>query len=866
MKSKGGNTHTARIRLPPAILPVLLWLSAARPASLTSAASMLPEAGDSSTPAALVGESELRAFLKESNYTPGALTGKHAEAQTYASEGCWIVMEYPRKGYQGDSTSAPRLRRASASASFSVHGSVCVNQGHAEEGGVVDLVEGLELRVLVDGVEEAATSVAAFDVSLPDLSSGNHMITALVEDVSESGQHERRSGAHRAALASLAAEIVILKDVEILFPSDEFVFASGQKIVLAIGVSPTALEHFCSPPLDSSPRCQDFDAPGRAIGLRIEMNGVTVSEFDMKISDGDDGRRVYHVIREEGTHAAFHAVLGFGIWQGVGCFVQGSGSSCLLFHLNPQTAIRKPLSPTLASMQVDVTDLPINFYELSVSLTGAASPHTPDLPRPKVGETSIVFFEVAECARNGLHCVPDATGDHDTELHQLEPAEGGDGRGVLAGQAGRRMFRFACPQLPSPLCVQGRDAGGGGGDAGVCSGHGECVRGVCLCTGDWIGEDCQHSLLAETEYLPSQDPATWPGRCEQGQWWLEGEQALLRYVARTHAASPDECSKDTSLVFATRMHGLGAQLHYLTECLTTALLLGKGMLVGGNRSREIPCHQSSLVGAHELSRELYACYLEPLLECHVSPPGAGVQDLAHSGGDEDTDPWGWGAPVMPFTNLSRYTGAEFQEFPKQSAFWWRAQVGRLLVRPRPSLLAVLQLVKASLGFEGPVIGVHVRHGDACMHASISRFRPKCVDWAAYLERIYDMSARYGVRKVFLATDDDEVAASAARISDLDIMHLSLDRSIFDADWFLEFRSELGLVDSQLVTESALLDLLFLSEASYFVGTFASHLSRLAFELMVARLGYFPPYASVDYPWCFHMMHKDLVPGFGVVNC
>ena len=31
-----------------------------------------------------------------------------------------------------------------------------------------------------------------------------------------------------------------------------------------------------------------------------------------------------------------------------------------------------------------------------------------------------------------------------------------------------------------------------------------------------------------------------------------------------------------------------------------------------------------------------------------------------------------------------------------------------------------------------------------------------------------------------------------------------------------YRSELGLVDSQLVTESALLDLLLLSEGSYFV--------------------------------------------------
>ena len=120
--------------------------------------------------------------------------------------------------------------------------------------------------------------------------------------------------------------------------------------------------------------------------------------------------------------------------------------------------------------------------------------------------------------------------------------------------------------------------------------------------------------------------------------------------------------------------------------------------------------------------------------------------------------------------------------------------------------------------------------------------------------------------MFLATDDQEVAAAAAQADDLEMMHLPLDRAVFDADWFLEFRSQLGLVDPQVVTESALLDLLLLSEGTYFVGTFASHLSRLAYELMVARLGYFPPYSSVDYPWCFHMMHKGEVPGFGHVNC
>jgi hypothetical protein len=85
-----------------------------------------------------------------------------------------------------------------------------------------------------------------------------------------------------------------------------------------------------------------------------------------------------------------------------------------------------------------------------------------------------------------------------------------------------------------------------------------------------------------------------------------------------------------------------------------------------------------------------------------------------------------------------------------------------------------------------------------MHATISQFRPQCVEWEVYLERIQRMRAQYGVRKVFLATDDPEVAAVASWTPDLELMQLSLDRSMFEADWFLEFRSELGLVDSQLV--------------------------------------------------------------------
>lgn len=378
-----------------------------------------------------------------------------------------------------------------------------------------------------------------------------------------------------------------------------------------------------------------------------------------------------------------------------------------------------------------------------------------------VGEAAKTKFAVVDCAENGRECSSSSSSSSSGEI-------AGEGVGSLY---------IECRRPSKPLCQAG-----GGGEEGSCSGHGLCQDDVCTCHGDWIGERCSHSLKEEATYMPETDPAVWEGRCRQGVAWSTGSRELVQRLEELH--SSDMCSNHDIMLFSSRMHGLGAQVHYLTECLTTAWTASQGALVVPPSTGNVDC--SSQAGGHSLLSELFACHLSPYAQCDAASldTTAGLR--------------------QPEEGLSRFDGGgggggggggDGGDKDK-GAFWWRSHLAWFLIRPSASLSASIRLVKASIGWSqgefgggGGVLGVHVRHGDACMHAQISNFRPECIPFSAYVERIQEMRRMYGVSKIFVATDDPAVVDEARALEGFKVMSLDVDRAMLSGDWFLEFRTQ-----------------------------------------------------------------------------
>ena len=155
------------------------------------------------------------------------------------------------------------------------------------------------------------------------------------------------------------------------------------------------------------------------------------------------------------------------------------------------------------------------------------------------------------------------------------------------------------------------------------------------------------------------------------------------------------------------------------------------------------------------------------------------------------------------------------------------------------------------------VGVHVRHGDSCH--DIYQTHRVCLPLSKYMESVKKLEAVYGkFDVVYLATDDPKVVNDTRlpEYRSYKFVYQGIDRTMYETDDHngVDIREEFNEPD--IVMEIAR-DIWALAHCKAFVGSFASSVAWVAYELSIARNGHYTPFVSVDMPFA----HKKNIGRF-----
>jgi len=162
-----------------------------------------------------------------------------------------------------------------------------------------------------------------------------------------------------------------------------------------------------------------------------------------------------------------------------------------------------------------------------------------------------------------------------------------------------------------------------------------------------------------------------------------------------------------------------------------------------------------------------------------------------------------------------------------------------------------------------VVALHIRRGDSC--ADPRRIR-KCFDINDYETALIEMSQIYKIHSVFLSTDDSDVQQDVEFLGSKHHFEVFMqkrsvgqinftNKSLYRTENIPAKMKRANATSVETMAYSSLFDPFALKECHAFVGTFTSDFGRIAFELMSARLGYVPPYYSLEETYC-SPRHRD----------
>lgn len=416
--------------------------------------------------------------------------------------------------------------------------------------------------------------------------------------------------------------------------------------------------------------------------------------------------------------------------------------------------------------------------------------------------------------------------------------------------------------------------------------------GTCACQSGWIGADCTFDFFNSTEYLPPLVERHPKWGQEAKQLWKEFSALQLQgrsrealeelYASPTlreefdvrdvepsieelYAAFNDHADLDPESCWwwdfgAT---GIASDLRILAKSLVRSwryrvpMALPKDWLWARNANESV-CGKTY--------KKSFDCYFNG-----IAPPAC----------DKSKE---WRENKAEAKERLVQTGEDvWARNPSQrnSVIWLQAQaISFLLRRPKEFLIKFLREHEGGSHNWFPpnsspdeqgvkVVGMHVRMGDACFDTFSPR---KCLPLSDYLDALRKLRSVYGVTKVFVATDSQDVIEQLQNNTEFEWYYLRIDRRHYNTPVLIENRAEGGVLDQAYEVQLTFADTFLLSQCDAFVGSFSSNFGRMAFELMLARRETWPPFISLDIPWCFHWVlvdeytrgRRDVTPSCGWV--
>lgn len=256
--------------------------------------------------------------------------------------------------------------------------------------------------------------------------------------------------------------------------------------------------------------------------------------------------------------------------------------------------------------------------------------------------------------------------------------------------------------------------------------------------------------------------------------------------------------------------GFGCQIHHLTYCFLVAYGTERTLIL---KSRGWRYHKD---GWESVFKPVSETCLSTNGASHSNWPGDATKQVVSLPIVDNVYP----KPKFQPPSVPADIAPRLEKIHGHPLVWWVGQVLKYLMRPQENVKNLLESSKEKLGFEKPIVGIHVRRTDkvgteAAFH-DIDEYMVKVEQYFNQLENPPQ------VRRVFVASDDPKVITNARK---------RYPRYEIIGDPEVAETASVSRRYSGSSLQGIIVDIHLLSQSDYLVCTFSSQVCRVAYELM-----------------------------------